>query len=226
MREKRSIAGRFFFFLSSFPSFSSPLQSQHRHVEGLHRRERVEHHEGRPVEPALRRAGPQEHRLAGEAIGGHGGDRDRSASSSGSGGGGLRSAWGVAVAVSVVVAPLRCCRGHSGCRVVLGERRRREPKSRGERARLALSEEKRERRKMKRKHWNFFVTLLLLERASEEKKSKKMTSTSSSSSSRPCVWVVVLGDFGRSPRMQYHALSLANQVRERRRERKRGRRRN
>ena len=30
--------------------------------------------------------------------------------------------------------------------------------------------------------------------------------------SRPCVWVVVLGDFGRSPRMQYHALSLADQV--------------
>ena len=27
------------------------------------------------------------------------------------------------------------------------------------------------------------------------------------------VWVVVLGDFGRSPRMQYHALSLATQVR-------------
>ena len=26
------------------------------------------------------------------------------------------------------------------------------------------------------------------------------------------VWVVVLGDFGRSPRMQYHALSLALQV--------------
>ena len=26
------------------------------------------------------------------------------------------------------------------------------------------------------------------------------------------VWVVVLGDFGRSPRMQYHALSLATQV--------------
>lgn len=25
-------------------------------------------------------------------------------------------------------------------------------------------------------------------------------------------WVVVLGDFGRSPRMQYHALSLAQQV--------------
>ena len=33
--------------------------------------------------------------------------------------------------------------------------------------------------------------------------------------SRPCVWVVVLGDFGRSPRMQYHALSLADQVIER-----------
>jgi beta-1,4-mannosyltransferase len=27
------------------------------------------------------------------------------------------------------------------------------------------------------------------------------------------VWVVVLGDFGRSPRMQYHTLSLASQVR-------------
>ena len=27
-------------------------------------------------------------------------------------------------------------------------------------------------------------------------------------------WVVVLGEFGRSPRMQYHALSLAEQVRE------------
>ena len=26
------------------------------------------------------------------------------------------------------------------------------------------------------------------------------------------VWVVVLGDFGRSPRMQNHALSLAQQV--------------
>lgn len=26
-------------------------------------------------------------------------------------------------------------------------------------------------------------------------------------------WVVVLGEFGRSPRMQYHALSLAEQVR-------------
>jgi hypothetical protein len=25
-------------------------------------------------------------------------------------------------------------------------------------------------------------------------------------------WVVVLGDFGRSPRMQYHTLSLAEQV--------------
>lgn len=25
---------------------------------------------------------------------------------------------------------------------------------------------------------------------------------------RPTVWVVVLGDFGRSPRMQYHTLSL------------------
>ena len=25
-------------------------------------------------------------------------------------------------------------------------------------------------------------------------------------------WVVVLGEFGRSPRMQYHALSLADQV--------------
>ena len=25
-------------------------------------------------------------------------------------------------------------------------------------------------------------------------------------------WVIVLGDFGRSPRMQFHALSLAEQV--------------
>lgn len=39
-----------------------------------------------------------------------------------------------------------------------------------------------------------------------------MSPSTSSSSSRPCVWVVVLGDFGRSPRMQYHALSLADQV--------------
>lgn len=31
-----------------------------------------------------------------------------------------------------------------------------------------------------------------------------------SSSSCCCVWVVVLGDFGRSPRMQYHAWSLAD----------------
>jgi len=31
----------------------------------------------------------------------------------------------------------------------------------------------------------------------------------------PIVWVVVLGDFGRSPRMQFHALSLAEQVNER-----------
>lgn len=30
---------------------------------------------------------------------------------------------------------------------------------------------------------------------------------------RKRAWVVVLGDFGRSPRMQYHALSLAEQVR-------------
>jgi hypothetical protein len=29
---------------------------------------------------------------------------------------------------------------------------------------------------------------------------------------RQIAWVVVLGDFGRSPRMQYHALSLADQV--------------
>ena len=29
---------------------------------------------------------------------------------------------------------------------------------------------------------------------------------------RQTVWVVVLGDFGRSPRMQYHALSLADQA--------------
>lgn len=32
-------------------------------------------------------------------------------------------------------------------------------------------------------------------------------------SRRGRAWVVVLGDFGRSPRMQYHALSLAEQVR-------------
>ena len=30
---------------------------------------------------------------------------------------------------------------------------------------------------------------------------------------RKRAWVVVLGDFGRSPRMQYNALSLAEQVR-------------
>ena len=35
------------------------------------------------------------------------------------------------------------------------------------------------------------------------------------SKAQPCkrAWVVVLGDFGRSPRMQYHTLSLAEQVR-------------
>ena len=33
------------------------------------------------------------------------------------------------------------------------------------------------------------------------------------SSQRQRAWVVVLGDFGRSPRMQYHAMSLAEQVR-------------
>ena len=32
-------------------------------------------------------------------------------------------------------------------------------------------------------------------------------------SKRTCVWVIVLGDLGRSPRMQYHALSLCNTVR-------------
>ena len=29
---------------------------------------------------------------------------------------------------------------------------------------------------------------------------------------RKRVWVVVLGDFGRSPRMQYHTMSLDTQV--------------
>jgi len=41
---------------------------------------------------------------------------------------------------------------------------------------------------------------------------REMADTHSGSPGRPRAAVVVLGDVGRSPRMQYHALSLAEQV--------------
>ena len=42
---------------------------------------------------------------------------------------------------------------------------------------------------------------------------RRLTAMAEATERRKRAAVVVLGDIGRSPRMQYHSLSLANQVR-------------
>ena len=85
--------------LSKKKQFIPPLEPKHRHIDRLHRSERIEHHEWRPVEAPLRRSGREEHGLRGEAVWDGCGDRRRRRRALGGG----------------AVAPLlrwRCCRSH------------------------------------------------------------------------------------------------------------------